>query len=230
MSKNCVFISVGDRERFASFCTEELAERYDIFINYYGDDNEKMKRLAKSSLMVFSMKTTKFISLKSIFKQAIENKYEWVAVFDDDAKFISGSMDDLVSAGKDFSLDVVSGAHVGKVSHPQVHRRVEGCHRMRMVNFVEMNFPVFREEALSRYMKIYDGKLCGWGNDWWYCNVFETNKRAVAGVVDSVVIENPTSNGEMERFMKHDDRMNQWNETKLRLGLSEWKRQTIFMV
>lgn len=222
----CIFTSAGDKERFATFCSESLRE-YDVIINYYGDDEERRERLMKSSKKVVSLKTTKFIALKQIYDSEIRGRYDWVAVFDDDARFVEGSMGDLLGAGERFSLDIVSGSHVGKVSHPIVHKRVAGDHRIRYVNFIEMNFPVFRETALSKYMDAYDGKLCGWGNDWWYCNVLGTDSNKNAGIVDSVSIENPPANLEMERFMGWKSRMFQWEETKSRLGLKEWEMDTV---
>lgn len=221
-----MFVSAGDKERFASYATEILSG-YDVVVNYYGADEEKSRKLKSSSSRFTSLNTTKFIALKSLYDELIRDRYEWVAVFDDDAKFLSGTMDELVDAGMKFGLDVVSGCHKGKVSHPAAHKKHWGEHSVRYVNFVEMNFPVFRNDALARYMDVYDGSLCGWGNDWWYCNVLGTRSRNNAGVVDGVMIENPEVNGQMESFMVWTDRLAQWDRTKALLGLEEWKVETL---
>lgn len=224
--KNCIFISAGDKEKFASKALEELSDRYDIVINYYGKDDEKIKMLKSQAAAFSSIKTTKFISLKQMYGEFIKDRYEWVAVFDDDAKFIAGSMDDLVVSGEKFGLDIVSGAHTGKISHPTIHSKKEGGHKVRYVNFVEMNFPVFRNKSLATYMNHYDGKLCGWGNDWWYCSVLGVEKNNNAGIVDSVVIENPEENGEMNNFMSRSLREEEWNRVKKSIGVVEWGHMT----
>ena len=99
-----------------------------------------------------------------------------------------------------------------------------------MVNFVEMNYPVFRNRSLEKYMNVYDGELCGWGNDWWYCNVLETDKRPIAGVVDAVSVENPSINGEMDAFLDVDSRMAQWAVTKEMYSIREWEPTTVGFV
>lgn len=225
--KSCIFVSAGDRERFASFATQKMREDFDIFINYYGEDEERMETLRGLSSGFSCIKSTKFISLKESYDRFIRGRYEWVAVFDDDAEFVLGSMNDLVAAGDEFGLEIVSGSHTGKVSHPRIHRRTEGDHKIRYVNFIEMNFPVFRNKSLAKYMDIYDRSLCGWGNDWWYCGVLETSRKKNAGVVDSVCIENPVGRGEMNMFMDWHKRQEEWNMFKDRVGFVEWERDTI---
>jgi len=226
VKRGCVFISAGDKERFASYATEKLTSNYDVVVNYYGKDADKSSRLRESSSKFFSLKATKFVALKSVYDSEIRGKYEWVAVFDDDALFLSGYMDDLIFEGNRLNLDLVSGCQSGKISHG-VHIKEGGDHHVRYVNFVEMNFPVFRNEALSRYMDVYDGKLFGWGNDWWYCSVLKTRTRMNAGIVERVCIENPHGHGEMDSFMDWTKREEQWKKAMLRLGLEEWDAKTI---
>jgi hypothetical protein len=226
--KNCVFVSAGDNERFASYAIDKLSNRYDIIVNHYGDDLEKRSRLTEGSTALVTMKMTKFMSLKRCYDRLIKGRYEWVAVFDDDAMFTSGSLDELIDIGTRYDLDIVSPVHdtSGRVSH-RLHLKCEGDQKLRLVNFVEMNYPVFRNRSLEKYMDAYDGELCGWGNDWWYCNVLGTDTRLNAGVVDSVSVENPSVNGEMDSFLRVDKRMDQWEETKAKYSIREWDPRTV---
>lgn len=227
MSKNCVFISAGDSERFATYSLEVLSPKYDVLINHYGSDQQKRGSFSSARLLT-ARRATKFISMKSVYDEFIRDKYDWVAVFDDDAKFTRGSMDELVEAGERHGLDIVSPIHdeSGRISY-RIHMKTDGDHDVRFVNFVEMNFPVFKNSALAKYMDAYDGKLCGWGNDWWYCNVLDTESRSNAAVVDRVVVENPNSNDQMDNYMPVQMRMEEWIETKFRLGLREWIPTTV---
>ncbi len=220
--KNCIFISAGDKERFASWAIENLADDFDIIINYYGNNELKLNNF-KEKTNTISIKSTKFISLKQIYDKFIKNKYNWVSVFDDDAKFVSGSMQELVYYAERFNLDIISGSHTGKVSH-FIHNKLDGNHKIRYVNFIEMNFPVFKNMALEKYMNVYDGKLCGWGNDWWYCKTLGANEKKIAAIVDSVCIENPQTNREMESFMGWEERRNQWENFKNKLNIVEWEK------
>lgn len=221
--KNCIFISAGDKERFASWAIDNLSDDFDIIINYYGENEFKLNNFKSKTKKTISFKTTKFMSLKQIYDKHIKGKYEWVSVFDDDAKFVSGSMDELISCGKKFNLDIVSGSHFGKISH-FIHKKVNGQHKIRYVNFIEMNFPVFKNTALEKYMNVYDGKLCGWGNDWWYCKTLGVDENKNAAIVDNVCIENPESNREMESFMSWDQRKTQWEELRNKLNIVEWEK------
>lgn len=226
--KNCIFISAGDRERFVTECINDSPINTDLIVNFYGDDKNKLEKFKRRCTHLTQIKSTKFVALKKIYEDLIENKYQWVAVFDDDAKLISGSINDLISKADKYKLDIVSGSHSGKISHPIHCQQLDN--EIRYVNFVEMNFPIFRERALSKYIKIYDGELCGWGNDWWYCHVLGTQLNYNAGIVDSVCIENPLTNGEMDGFMSAKNREEQWEKTMERYSLKQWKQKTLKVV
>lgn len=223
--KNCIFISAGDKERFASFAVKNLID-YDIIINYYGDDKEKENYLKEKSTIFFTEKTTKFISLKKNY-ELIRDKYKWVAVFDDDAKFVCGSMDELINAGEKYNLIIISGCHVDKISY-KLHEVPDKKYKIRFTNFIEMNFPVFKNEYLAKYMDKYDGGLCGWGNDFWYCNVLGSEKEFNMGILDTVIIENPLYNNAISTYMTDTDREKQWKYYKEIYSLEEWKPSQLY--
>jgi hypothetical protein len=97
-----------------------------------------------------------------------------------------------------------------------------------------MNFPVFKNTALKQYMDIYDGKLCGYGNDWWFLNVLDANNKNNCAITDKVVIFNPryyqkkysdkkNKTTDIDHFMSPNDRKKQWLETMQKYDLKMWE-------
>jgi hypothetical protein len=134
-----------------------------------------------------------------------------------------------------YNLDIGSPSHSnsGIVSH-HIMRFNDGNHIFRYTNFIEMNFPVFAKNALKKYMFSYDGELCGWGNDWWYLNILQSNKNKNCGIIDSVCVKNPSHHEKnyksINDFMPRENRRLQWEKLRHDMQLHEWSQKTIDFV
>lgn len=232
--KNAIFISAGINEDLATYVLKNNIDNFDVYINIY--ENFLNQTFVESkATKCFYYPTTKFIALKKIYNDFLKD-YNTVAVFDDDGVFTHGSIEDLVEYINIYDLDIIAPSQhpYGKLSNVinEVTRYYKGDHKFRLTNFIEMNFPLFKNTALKKYMDIYDGELCGFGNDWWYLNVLDADNRDCCGITDKVVIYNPNhnqkkysyplKNTDIDKYMSLSDRQNQWDITKEKYKLNEW--------
>lgn len=248
MKDIAIYISAGDNDTFGKYCIENLSKYCDVIINYYGQNNKDRLFFKMNSKRYSQIKTTKFVSLKQNYKKI--QKYNCVYVFDDDCIPIQGNLLDLYKILVKYNLSLVSPSHdpAGKGIIRLMHF-TQGDHKFRYTNFIEMNFPVFSQEALYNYMKVYDGKLCGWGNDWWFCYANKCYEQLNCGIVDSIIVKNPYNRNknktfgmlndhtyqnieksDIDNFMTKGDRRNQWIDVMKKYNIREWKRQNLKFV
>ena len=192
--KSCFFISAGNNSLLCNHILNKkvMLNNFDIIINFYDTDEYYFKKLSNIATHIEKNRTTKFISLKKMYDSSRIKNYECVYVFDDDAILIKGNYIRLQNLMLNYKLSIISPSHskYGKVPYKELETK-NGNHILRYVNFIEMNFPVFSRNALEKYMNVYDGSLCGYGNDWWYLNVIEAEKKECCAICDSVIVENP---------------------------------------
>jgi hypothetical protein len=141
-------------------------------------------------------------------------------VFDDDAKIVFGDLDHLLNLKKRYDTDITSCAQDtrGKVSH-KIHIPHEGNHILRYVNFIELNFPVFKIDFLIKFMNVYDGILSGWGIDHWYSQLGTGDKNMA--IVDKIMIYNPRNSNKINNLISKSQRKNQWINCKQQYNLKD---------
>ena len=229
--KYAIFSSIGYSTNLLDYCIQKL-DHCDLFVNFFGDDQELLDKIYQYSKFVSTIKTTKFPSLKKIYDLCDINQYDYVFVYDDDCIVESGDILSIPLIMKKYNLDIGSPCHSnnGIVSH-NVMRFNDGNHIFRYTNFIEMNFPVFSKDALQKYMLAYDGQLCGWGNDWWYLNVLESNIKKNSGIIDSVCVKNPLYHEKnyksINNFMPRENRRLEWEKLRHNMKLHEWSQKTL---
>lgn len=247
MKNIAIYVSAGNNDTFGKYAIKNLQKYCDVIINYYGS-NLKDRTFFKSNANKFSnLYTTKFISLKANYYLLNINSYDYVYVFDDDCELISGNILDLHIIMSRYNLALMSPSqdHLGKGIIELVHHQL-GDHIFRYTNFIEMNFPVFSQQALNNYMRVYDGQLCGWGNDWWFCDANKTYSSLNCGIYDKIIVRNPYNSqkkytygllndhtyaniekSDIDNFMTKGDRRNQWIKTMIKYNIMEWERKTL---
>lgn len=94
MRNYLVILPVGDNSLHVPWCT--LQERtYDVWIIYYGDDNDVRRKYSEIAEKTFVGKGKKFQLIKSVTLQFREeiSKYDYVWFPDDDLRFYNGPDD-----------------------------------------------------------------------------------------------------------------------------------------
>lgn len=232
--KQAIFSSVGNNEKFIDFYHKQL-RNCDLFLNFYGSDENIYSMFRAYSKNISRIKTTKFPALKYMYNTSDIDTYDYIFVFDDDCMVEHGNLNMIPPIMKNYNLEIASPCQTtkGKISH-NIMKYHFGNHIFRYTNFIEMNFPVFSQQSLKKYMVAYDGKLCGWGNDWWYLNIIDASETKNCGIVDNVCVKNPNKHeksfSSIDDFMIREDRKLQWKETKTKFTLKEWKHKNIEFV
>lgn len=226
--KIAVFSSVGDDQKFFDYFRISLQDKCDLFVNYYGE-GYLLGQLKNYAKYVSVKKTTKFPALHNAYFVSDIKNYDYILVFDDDCIVESGNLLDIIKTMDKHNLKIASPCHSrkGKISHSIMTHRA-GNHIFRYTNFIEMNFPIFSKSALHDYMSVYDGSLCGWGNDWWYLSVLNSDKIKNTAILDSVsVINTHKTHSSIDNYIPREARKAQWRETKHAFGLNEWEHKNL---
>lgn len=221
-SNICFFTSIGDDLSLIQYLDTKY--NFDIVCNYYGNNHQKYTEINNISIYCEQSRLSKFQSLKRIHKHISE--YEYIFVFDDDAKIIQGDLNKIPKIMKDHNVDIASTAHDsnGKISH-KIHIRHVGDHIFRYVTFIEMNFPIFNNIFLTKFINAYDGILSGWGIDHWYSQFGHNLKNKI--IIDDIIIHNPKHSNKMNSLMPMKARKNQWEKHKNNFNMRNISPQNI---
>lgn len=236
---HAIFISAGDRETFASLALDTLTDTFDILIFFYGTSADKRDRLSKDATVFAAGAGTKFNALKEVYSQnrSILLRYQTVWVCDDDLLPDYGDVRMLPAISQAFGIKVLSPAHSrrGKISHEIMVPEL-GRHLFRYTSYIEMGAPLFATAELAKFLDAFSGTLGGYGDDWWFLNVLEADKSAVAAIVDAVALINPDNSKkpggqrEIELLGQVSDHRAKWREAMVRFNLRVWEHRNLAFV
>ena len=236
----CIFTSAGDHNAIRLWLQGDVPRRWDLIVAYYGDNDHEFAELNKISSNAFRAKGGKFQILKKLMVQSPRclDQYSHVWVCDDDIRMSVAQINEAFAIAEFFKFWVAQPSFLqeGKISHPIT--RYAGPQRdYRIVNFIEMNVPIFSRVKLIEFLRAYDGSLIGWGIDYWYLNLFGANKlgritnlfrKNAMGrfaIIDKVTVINPLDEDkggrEIDRLQSLPLRLAAWREAKAKYGLVE---------
>ena len=182
-----VFTSAGDHSAVAQWLP---GRRYDVMVVYYGDGEYPYKDMVD---IYRERRDCKFCNLKWMYKEEPEfmAKYTAVAVFDDDIQISADGLNRLFEIREKYDLWITTPS-----MKPQYHSfkklaSAEPGTRVRLVDFVEMDCPMFKAEKLSEFIADFDTSVKGWGTDLYYANFFGEDLLAHQAVADCVTAINP---------------------------------------
>ena len=176
MKKNLIFSSIGDVAQLPNWIGSD--QNYDIWITYYGDDENKYNHYKQYAQFIKKSKGSKFQNFNLIWKDFHSelNKYERFFILDDDIIFDSyKDINKMFNFARDESTWICGPTFkpLGKISH--VLTQTDKSASFRYVNFVEVNTPLFSIFAIYKFMKHYDKSLIGWGLDFYYIHEIITS-------------------------------------------------------
>ncbi len=221
-----VFTSAGDHSNVAQWLP---GRRYDVFVSYYGDSPDTFP--FRSTVDIFkARKDCKFCNIQYWRAQEPDlfSKYEAIAVFDDDIQITPDALNRLFEIRDRYALWITTPA-----MKPQHHvwysslAAIEPSTRVRLVDFVEMDCPLFQKDKLWQFLDDFDPSVKGWGTDVWYTNFFGEELKHHQAVADCVPAVNPPTRkatGKRE-ILSHlgsdDERKNAWLKVAKAKGMAQ---------
>ena len=194
MKKNLIFSSIGDVAQLPNWIGSD--QNYDIWITYYGDDENKYNHYKQYAQFIKKSKGSKFQNFNLIWKDFHSelNKYERFFILDDDIIFDSyKDINKMFNFARDESTWICGPTFkpLGKISHGLT--QTDKSASFRYVNFVEVNTPLFSNFAINKFMKHYDKSLIGWGLDFYYIQILGHAAKNRYALFDEVSVINPLS-------------------------------------
>ena len=214
--KNLVYTSAGDNANLIKWITGN--RNFDLWITHYGNYQGRYRELADYYNI---RKDGKFPNLYHAYHvwPYIFKQYEAILVMDDDILISPAKINRLFKIRKKYDLWILQPAFdpKGKISHRIT--RVKPYTMLRYTNFVEVTCPLFRQDKLERFMRIYNPVLVGWGVDWWFLDVLRNDMKDKIAIIDWVTCINPldsTKDGkrEIDRLQTPNQRLETWKKIK----------------
>ncbi|CAH2602003.1 conserved protein of unknown function [Rhodovastum atsumiense] len=232
----CVFTSAGDYNNVAAWMEAgQMGRRWDLVTAFYGEDDSAYAWLASRSTLCVRSKGSKFQNLKKLHSADPEllRRYDFVLVADDDLIWQSSQdIDRLfeIASQQDFWVCQPAFSPAGRVSH-KITAWTGQRNSIRHVNFIEVTCPVFRSDKLAAFLDIYDGKLLGWGIDWWFCTVLDITTHRKAAIIDKVVVTNPHDHQrrgkgrEILKLQSDEERCRHWQEVMRQHDIAQYEHR-----
>ena len=225
-SKNLVYTSAGDNSNISfwlkRFDGKKAHKNFDLWITYYGDQENKLKNIADFYNVRKGAKFQNLLYVYQQWKEVLDN-YEAIFILDDDIIIDCNAINRLFEIREQFDLWLLQPAFdsKGKISHP-ITKINPSCF-LRYTNFVEVACPLFRKDKLDNFMKIFNPVLTGWGIDLWYHHVLGEHPQKIA-IVDAIPCINPhdvTKGGqrEIDRLEEKSVRISKWVEVKEKFNI-----------
>ena len=190
--KNLVFTSAGNNTQFDNLWTGDN-RNYDIWVVYYGIDDNKYNQYKNKVDKIWKRKGGKFPNFNYIYNNYYKElmNYDRFYIVDDDIIMNTDQINELFDISKQYNLSICQPAFLpeSKISHKIT--LVKPGNLLRYTNFVEVNTPVFSKEALKKFMKYYDDSLIGWGIDYLYIWANGMNEKNKYAIIDKITCINP---------------------------------------
>ena len=219
--RNLVFTSAGDRSNVHRWL--EGPRNFDVWISYYGDAPGRYSEIADFYNV---RRDSKFGNLKFVYDTwpALLAQYDAVLV-SDDVLIISGrQMSRLFEIREEMDLWLLQAAFspLGKISW-NITRAQWDC-RLRFTNFVEMTCPLFREDKLDAFIRVFDPVLTGTGTDWWFIKSLGEDIEGKVAIIDAITCTNPSDRSkggirECNRLDTETERKAAWEWVRTRYGV-----------
>lgn len=222
LKKNMVFSSVGNNTSFDRLWVGDHMN-YDIYVIYYGNDDEIYNMYKDKVTFIEKRKGSKFHNLKYFYDTYpdIISTYERFFILDDDIIMNVNDINTMFELSRKYNLKICAPSFLpqSKISHKLTLHKPGLL--LRYTNFVEMNTPLFSVEALHKLMKVFDYSIIGWGTDYLYivCNGIDDQKSYA--IIDSITCINPKDDDKKSKKRELDLIENNNKEEQLWLDFAK---------
>jgi hypothetical protein len=197
MSKNMVFTSAGDNTEFIKWwCTDKEKQQYDIYVFYYGKNEENFKLYESHVTYIESSEGSKFQNFYKFWTKYPEiiNNYGRFFILDDDIEITCEDINEMFKLSKEYNLEICAPSFSKDSQINHILTRHKDNVILSYTNFVEVNTPLFSRSALDNLMKFYDPILIGWGIDILYIWANGLDKTKSYAIIHKIQCKNPYDN------------------------------------
>jgi len=180
--KNDLIIAcVGDKS-YHKHWLKGAKRSFDIVLIYFGKINGKFREDADYYFHIqdtFKLETIYAITHRI---EAIVKKYDSIGLPDDDCFIDCRSINKLFGFFHKYDLDLAQPAvSTGKISHP-ITKQNRG-YILRYTNFIEAQFPIFKNKVFFDLLNTFTLNRSGWGIDYVWSKMLEKKNIAIIDAV-----------------------------------------------
>lgn len=192
-----IFTSAGDNSIFIKWWLSskhsKIKANYDIYVYYYGDDDEKFNLYKANSKYAEKSKGVKFQNFYKFWTEhpEIAKSYDRYFVLDDDIEITVSDINEMFRISEEYKLLICgpSFSKTSRVSHDHTAHKENII--LSYTNFIEVNVPLFTKEAISNLMDKYSPELTEWGVDYLYSLVNGIEKQTSYAIIHKIQCRNP---------------------------------------
>ena len=211
-SKWLVFTSAGDSSQFIENWTKNFNQKYDLWIAYYGNDDEIYRKYTLNAKYCIKRKASKFQNFSYIYNTCknIVLEYERFFILDDDIILTVEDIEKCFEISEIFNLSICGPSFTwpSKIIH-EITKTDETSY-LRFTNFVEVNTPLFSRSALQETMKYYHYKLIDWGIDYLYIWANGLRNSSAYAILDCVRCINPNTRKSELKCVSDNEKTRIW--------------------
>lgn len=183
LRKNCVISAVGRNSLHRNWLNNSENRTFDLHLIVYDDSFSEF--YGDADFMSFK----KGFKLKLVYDylnshQDYLNHYAYFFIPDEDIMTDAQSIEKLFDSMNQYSLKIAQPAlKQSYFTYPATLQ--EHFFTLRYTNFVEMMLPCFSQEALNKVLFTFNENESGWGSEYHWPLLIETNKKDMA-IIDSI--------------------------------------------
>lgn len=226
IKKKMLFTSAGDNTDFLDWWVSSKDQNYDIFLMYYGTNEETYQKYKSAVFYAGKSKGSKFQNFYRFYKDHPEiiDRYDYFFIVDDDIEMKVSDINHLFSLASLYNLSICAPSFTAKSKISWLHTKHRPNRLLTYTNFIEVNTPLFTREALDKVMAVYDPVLIGWGIDFLCSWANGLRKKKAYAIIHSIQCTNPrdkdktNTKRELSRIPGADDREQTWIQYAKKIG------------
>jgi hypothetical protein len=238
IKKNLLFTSAGDNTVFyENWCNNN--RNYDIWLVYYGDNDENYNKYSKYVDKIWRKKGSKFQNLYYIYENNRDElmKYERYLITDDDIIISTDDINKLFDISVEYNLWICQASfksNISRISHKITEQQENNI--LRYTNFIEVTCPLITKNCLIKLFNVFEPRLIGWGIDYLFIWANGIDVKDKYAVIDSISCINPYETSkkiksdvrEIIKFTDWNNSPKTWTDYSKKIGCPEFWKHIIY--
>ena len=236
--RRLLFTSAGDNTFFYNnWCDKN--RNYDIWLVYYGNNDENYNKYSKYVDKIWRRKGSKFQNLYYLYQNNNDElmKYDRYLITDDDIIIATNDINKLFDISTEYNLWICQASFkskISRISHKITEQQKNNI--LRYTNFIEVTCPLFTKDCLIKLFNVFEPKLIGWGIDYLFIWVNGIDVKDKYAVIDSISCINPYETTkknknhvrEIKKFTDWNNSPKTWANYSKKIGCPEYWKHIIY--